>query len=450
MLFRINKKILFFLGIFGLIHFLNNAAVIKTYSKPGVYRIREDLTNSGTDAVIEIDADNVVLDLGGYVLSHSGTGSIIRVLTGHTDITIKNGTLDGFGNNTDIDGIYVIGTQSMIYIEDMKIINCGSNAIYFDTTLKTDCFVRNCQIINCLANTDWQTAIALRRVERFIVSDIWISDCGSASYGIHPFYITNSNDGVIKNVVINNLKGNYSYIFYLTSSNASTPISGLHFVNCSVKNSTVGNGFAFFLRTVGASGAGEICGNVFEDCQVTQMTTTGIFCYGLNLSEGLDGKIYNNIFKNFSFMDNSGSDIKAINMVSPASQMIKNIFIDFLITRNYTTGTMSGLYVNGASQSLFMDNTISFNGITGAGTVVKGVDFLAATGGNYWEFADCDVVQNNGSTDANSYGIWETGTDNILIENNVIQNGALSQNQISNGVDTPIVIEQGNKNLVSA
>ncbi|MCF6281318.1 MAG: hypothetical protein L3J28_03760 [Candidatus Polarisedimenticolaceae bacterium] len=138
----------------------NNATVINTVpyriSNPGLYCLDKSIQYNGhsdsyRSAVISIASDNVTLDLNGHVLtgnkskifidpgnqSYSSTGIGIGE---HQNITIRNGSLDGFYR-----GI-LIGNQgswaSHVLIENMRIIDTTEGIRNFNLKCR-GCVIQN-------------------------------------------------------------------------------------------------------------------------------------------------------------------------------------------------------------------------------------------------------------------------------------------------------------------
>jgi len=109
------------------------------------------LANNITGA-ITIDADNVVLNLNNRQITDSlGTVTAITVESGHKNITIKNGSLRGFGSGSSSSGILVKGGSRFVQVEDLHILDFD-NGIYFDgvsTLTVKSCMAKNCLIKGC-------------------------------------------------------------------------------------------------------------------------------------------------------------------------------------------------------------------------------------------------------------------------------------------------------------
>lgn len=117
-----------------------NVTSCSTISSSGEKCLTNDLSSAAADCII-INADNVVFDLGGHIITTSSPSSrAITNLNNHANIVIKNGSLnlagtrgiELFGNNHMVDNIRVNGNSNAYAI----VVN-GSRAI-----------IKNCQVLN--------------------------------------------------------------------------------------------------------------------------------------------------------------------------------------------------------------------------------------------------------------------------------------------------------------
>ncbi|HOJ19639.1 MAG TPA: T9SS type A sorting domain-containing protein [Ignavibacteriaceae bacterium] len=91
-----------------------------TITNPGVYTLNSNLICNGTEPVITINANDVVLDLNGYSISvSSGQNGI--VVANSSNVLIKNGTINGIGYSGN--GILVGGTINGLNISNIKASN---------------------------------------------------------------------------------------------------------------------------------------------------------------------------------------------------------------------------------------------------------------------------------------------------------------------------------------
>jgi hypothetical protein len=77
-----------------------------TISVPGAYYLGGDLSYAGNDSGITVNADNVTLDLMGFTLAYTGTGTYKHGIwmSGRKNVEIRNGTVRGW--NTGITESY--------------------------------------------------------------------------------------------------------------------------------------------------------------------------------------------------------------------------------------------------------------------------------------------------------------------------------------------------------
>jgi hypothetical protein len=91
-------------------------AAATTISAPGHFVVTRNLTNAG-GSIVTIDADDVTLDLNGFVLDATGSSSseVIRSSAGVSGLTIRNGKILGGGVAVSIDNAL------QVVIEDLEI-----------------------------------------------------------------------------------------------------------------------------------------------------------------------------------------------------------------------------------------------------------------------------------------------------------------------------------------
>jgi hypothetical protein len=94
-----------------------------TINNSGSYALTGNLSATGT--CITVDADDVTIDLKGFTISGNGTGTGIFSPVGfpsHTNLSILNGTIKGFGT-----GIFVDGTG--LSVENVRVLSNQSTGI---------------------------------------------------------------------------------------------------------------------------------------------------------------------------------------------------------------------------------------------------------------------------------------------------------------------------------
>ena len=109
-----------------------------TISSSGYYRMTQDVTTSGT--AFTIDADDVVLDLGGYTLTYNNTSGNseygVNILLGSDRITVRNGAIiQGSGGGSGCKAItmapasWCYGPYELCYLE-IYVHGDNTNGIY--------------------------------------------------------------------------------------------------------------------------------------------------------------------------------------------------------------------------------------------------------------------------------------------------------------------------------
>ena len=111
-----------------------------TICRPGSYKLTTNLrTSSENDPAVEISAPHVTLDLNGFAIIGKGVtgaanGVIAYRVAGSTNVTVMNGTVEGFGAS----GIALTGGNSRVH--HVTATNNGAIGINVEEgSLVTDC-----------------------------------------------------------------------------------------------------------------------------------------------------------------------------------------------------------------------------------------------------------------------------------------------------------------------
>ena len=109
----------------------------------GSYQIMEN-----TNASIQILADDVILDLNGFTL-YGEFDPLVLIGEGQKNIMIKNGSLEGNGDNA---GIVICQCASTVMLQDLTICNCavGMRLSGSECCPVTCCKVDNCFTTSCI------------------------------------------------------------------------------------------------------------------------------------------------------------------------------------------------------------------------------------------------------------------------------------------------------------
>ena len=107
-----------------------------TISSSGRYTLNSDLTAAGGSG-ITVSASNVVLDLNGFTIAQSttGTGQGI-IIKNRTNVTVENGTLSGWAEGVQVQGIQNI-IQNLPLLKNTFGVIISAN----------DCLVQGCSIV---------------------------------------------------------------------------------------------------------------------------------------------------------------------------------------------------------------------------------------------------------------------------------------------------------------
>ena len=202
-------------------------------SQPGSYYLTTNLAGVSGKNGIEIATNNVTLDLNGFVLQGvSGSQNGINFPGGLTNVTVRNGTVSGWGN-IGVCSAYGFSAANVVF-ERLTVSANNNNGI---ENLGAGCVVRDCNSQNnsgagiecgggivsgCTANNNSYTGIT---ADACIVSGCTANNNGYSGIAINPgtvsgcFVSQNKYNGidmyssgseVIGNTCIGNNTGNYS------------------------------------------------------------------------------------------------------------------------------------------------------------------------------------------------------------------------------------------------
>ena len=138
-----------------------------TITTPGEYRVTRDLA-ALTGNALTIDADGVELDLGGHILTTGdASAAVIRIVAGHTGITIHDGVLQGGFSGIIYDS--ATGNARM-RIEQVNIYGSGDYCIYLAGVDHVD-FLHN-QVRDCAEEAVYIQGLSSQFTGRFIANEI--------------------------------------------------------------------------------------------------------------------------------------------------------------------------------------------------------------------------------------------------------------------------------------
>lgn len=222
-----------------------DTSLLRTYSitTPGTYILTENIASNiqtGASCVIYIDSDDVLLDLGGHIISlASAATGITGIAVNHSknNITIQNGTITGFSI-----GLLIQTSSSNITIQDITItdsiiagISCSASSGSESSTIT----LTRCSLNNNAGDAS-NDAIGLKINYCFSVE---ATDCRfnnnrntNSSRDGYGVYATNSDGCILNNCYANNNKGELIGAGYHIESCKSWEL-----INCSANNNSATN-----------------------------------------------------------------------------------------------------------------------------------------------------------------------------------------------------------------
>lgn len=254
-----------------------------TITQPGSYYLTGNLDVESGTAAISIQSDHVSLNLMGFTVSGSATyGISVSPTTDDTfeSITVRNGTIDGFGI-----GLRLLGSVGGLY-EDLNIRNASQGVVL--TTASSGNVIRRCTIAN---NSSWGVNFSTSGAGRVVAGNV-IEDCVIVDNGSHGVRLRVATAGqVVDNIIrrctiVRNGEGASTGVFFeassadgLVSGNqvvdntiAHSPSRGveLRSLASAIRNNTLsgntihGNDNAGIFGTAQVSGSGDITGTRIE------------------------------------------------------------------------------------------------------------------------------------------------------------------------------------------
>lgn len=114
-------------------------------TKSGSYCLTKDLTITSVSDTILVQADNVILDLGGHTLTLPLDNIVSGIfIGGRSNVTIKNGIIIGSNQASAI----LVDSSQNIFIENVifDALNAGLVLISTNNITVTDCVFRNMNV----------------------------------------------------------------------------------------------------------------------------------------------------------------------------------------------------------------------------------------------------------------------------------------------------------------
>lgn len=378
-----------------------------TISTPGLYRLGNFISStiiSTPDSIISIQANDVILDLAGYVVQQTNaTASItgITIGTGLTNVTIRNGTI----KNTTLNGITINSGCSNITIENITFQGCqaiGIAAASSGINIK----INNCLVTN--GSTTGPFGIQLTGgCSECQVTNTIIKNCGSGGIFFSPFRL-DCIDSLFIDLIVEDCTGSSVNAFEMFNNFQRNRL-----VRCIVRNNSTTSSLNGFIL----NNTANVNDNIFEDCKCLSNSISGALA-GFSII----GAAIQNTLKNCIVNGNSSTS-SSIGFFCNGN---KHQFVSCIVANNnVTAGTIRGFDLENCNDGLVLLCVVHNNTCTTTG---QGI-FITAC--NTWTFQDNYVLRNSGGSDAQSFGIVVDTTTNLFTRNIAFRNGVTIANQLS-------------------
>ena len=240
----------------------------------GSYYLTGNLNISTSANGITVSGSNVTIDLNGFTLtgSSSGSGSGIFLSGGFSNVTIVNGTIRNWGSH----GINALGNPNL-RAEKLRVISNGGNGIAADL---------NCEVVNCIADSN--VGYGIQGTDNCLVKDCQVT----GSTGVPGDGIVLGQAALVTGCVASGNIGN-----------------GIKLTSGAAKDCTTNN-----------NGGNGISASIVEHCTALQSgssgfgiyATTASNCYCRNTGVG-EGLYATNASNCFGYTTGTGTGINATN-----------------------------------------------------------------------------------------------------------------------------------------
>lgn len=326
-----------------------------TISQPGIYQLGAAILSNpaGTNNIINITASDVILDLGGYVISQgNGTADVdgIVVNPNLTDIVIRNGTI----RNVTRNGLSLAATDSRIRINNIIFENCAGTAMTADGSLGTinDIELTQCRFYGC--SSAGTSVILWNTVSRSSITNAVIDGSVNAAVSFACMSLLTCTACSFSDITIQNNTSTNPFNGINESLNAYCYFSNVVIRNNS--NSGGGNGFNGFNNVNGIA-----CN--YLNCSVIGNSSAALLqCFVLNPSTG-------NLYSQCRAINNTGVTVNGF-LDSAAGS--RNIFLDCIVNSLSGSGTVYSLQAaNSIIGRSVASNSSSSTGLTNSGSAAQ-------------------------------------------------------------------------------
>jgi len=400
------------------------------------YQLNKSITT--TEACFVIEADEIILDLGGYSITGDGSLSDYGVyINGHNDIIIKNGKIYGF-----MDGVYLSSSSGNTITDITANSNMG-------TGIRLALSSNNNQLTGNTADSNFAGISLVSSSGNNQMTGNTVNS--NSIYGI--FIDSSNNNQLIGNTADSNPK----YGISLDSSNNNQIINniansngwyGISLDESSNNNQLIGNtvnsnndgGIYLFV----SSNNNTIRGNKVNSC-IEQFSCVGIYLdsssgntiedntansnlAGISLSSSSDNEIINNMADSNNFngiiLKSSSNNVISGNTANSCWNFGCNgIFLGDSSNNNQLTGNTvssnsdTGIYLRSSSDNVISGNTVNSNPL-GIG-IYQGSNNNNLTNNNFCDNVNTDCyipslgLPSSGNTGAGNYFNVSSGCDSI-------------------------------------
>jgi len=305
-------------------HAPGNATTLFILSQPGSYYLTSNLAGVSGQHGITINADNITLDLNGFVLVGPGNSNGIDC-AGHKDVVIRNGTIRGWAT-----GVSSQATAKELRMEKIRFISNSSGGITI---------AGNSVIAGCMFES---TGIGITTGPNCVISGCYftlnglgiMAGTGNVITGCELFSQTGT--GIIANsrclIKDCRISGN-------SAKGIDTITSGGTNAGTIIENSTFELNIGFAIDLSGSC--------IVRDCRIAPNSVTD----GINLAAGVsNASIVNNQIRN------AAAGHAGINCAGSANRIDSNTFSG----NNIALLTGAGSSNNVITRNIFLGNTTNF------------------------------------------------------------------------------------------
>lgn len=329
-------------------------------TESGVYCMVENITLRNSTGLL-IDADNVILDLNGYVLAgESGTSNAITIARDRIDITIRNGTIKTMLNNA----IFVNGGTKRVKIQNIKALQNKNNGIVIQGA---ESFI----ITNCIAESNTNTGIVIAESSSLLNENLVIKNCISIANGFHGFeLISCSRLSIFNSLAFNNQASGFREI----------RCDSVAFWGC-LGHNNIANGFV-----MGTNQASAGSDHRFNQCNANTNGNAGFLIRG-NRQNLEECQAQSNIAAGFQLGGNNHTIFNCVAQNNVTGILLATDSNQCQVRSNTTLGNITGLQnsavlpsINRIYSNFSSNNTTNFVGVPAANIAISPV---AATAINF-------------------------------------------------------------------